>query len=65
MQWVDVDVDCIWTTHLVDDGQFLLLAHLLVYHVHFGRSYHCFSEWNDGFGCGDLNFSKPAKKQDE
>lgn len=36
-------------THLVDDGNFLLLAQVLIHHVHFGRTDHRFSEGNDGF----------------
>lgn len=51
-------------THLVNYGHFLLLTQVFIHHVHFWRTYHCFSEWNNGFGCGDLNFSKPLKKKE-
>ncbi len=50
-------------THLVNDGYFLLLSQIFVDHVHLWRTYHCFSEWNDGLGCADLNFSKSLKRQ--
>lgn len=36
-------------THLVDDGNFLLLAQVFIHHVHFWRTDHRFPEWNDGF----------------
>lgn len=51
------------STHQVNDGHFLLLAEVFVYHVHFWRKHHSFSEWNDRLGCADLNFGKPLKRQ--
>lgn len=50
-------------THLVNNGYFLLFSQIFVDHVHLWRTYHCFSEWNDGLGRTDLNFSKPLKRQ--
>lgn len=49
-------------THLVYDGNFLLLAQLFIHHIHFWWANHCFSEWYDGFWCAYFNFSKPLKK---
>jgi len=49
-------------TDLVNDGYFLLLAQVFIHHVHFWRTYHCFSEWDDGLGGADLNFSEPSKR---
>lgn len=62
MNWIYIDV-MVGLTHLVNDGYFMLLAHLFVHHVHFWRTHHCLSKWNDGLGCTDLNFCKPLKRQ--
>lgn len=51
------------STHQVNDGHFLLLAEILVYHVHFWRKHHSFSEWNDRLRRADLNFGKPLNRQ--
>lgn len=51
------------STHLMNDGHFLLLANVFIYHVYFWRKHHSFSEWNDRLWCADLNFSKPFKRQ--
>lgn len=47
----------------MNDGDFLLLAQLLVHHVHFGRTNHRLSERDDGLRRADLDFSKPLKKR--
>lgn len=49
----------------MNDGDFLLLAQLLVHHVHFGRTNHRLSERDDGLRRADLDFSKPLKKKEE
>lgn len=63
--YMDYNLLTVGLTYLVYDGYFLLLAQVFVYHVHFWRTYHCFSEWNNRLGCADLNFSKPLQRQVE
>lgn len=57
------DKTSVASTHLVNDGHFLLLAQFFVDHVHLRRTHYSLSERNDGLGRTDFNFSKPTKRQ--